>query len=267
MDFIDTHCHLDAYKGEGEASLDAVLRRAAAAGVGRVITIGTESSDWAFNRTVTAQYANQVAFTVGLHPCEVKLNWEQCVETLPDFFKQKPMPVGLGEIGLDYFHLPRDPVQRADALSLQQAAFRAQLRLVREQNCPVVVHSRQAFDDCIRLIDEAKVDWQKVVFHCFSEGPEAVRVLNKRGGYASFTGILTFKNAKAIRQAALTQGLERLMIETDAPYLSPEPHRGKRNEPAFVRHTAVFAAQLFGVSLEEVASVTTANAHNFFGLV
>lgn len=266
MELIDTHCHLDACIGEDGSSLEMVLHRAAAAGVGRVISIGTHGRDWALNRTFATRHAGQVAFTVGLHPCEVKPNWRQWVDVLPDYFKHHPRPVGLGEIGLDYFHLPNQPGQRCEAIALQQAAFRAQLELARHHDCPVVVHSRHAFKDCIRFIDESKVDWRRVVFHCFSESPEYVRLLNRRGGCASFTGILTFKNAEYVRQAALTQGLQGLMVETDAPYLAPAPLRGKRNEPAFVRHTAVFAAQLFGISLQDLARITTENAITFFGV-
>jgi len=117
------------------------------------------------------------------------------------------------------------------------------------------------------MIDASGVDWSKVVFHCFVEGEAEVKVLMERGGYASFTGILTYKNAPNVRAAAKAQGLARLMVETDAPYLTPMPHRGKPNEPAFVRHVAEFAAkEVFGVSYDELAAVTTANARRFFGL-
>ena len=116
------------------------------------------------------------------------------------------------------------------------------------------------------MIDAAGCAWSRVVFHCFSEGPAEMAELTKRGGRGSFTGIITYKNAEAVRAAAKAQGIERLMIETDAPYLAPEPHRGRRNEPAFVRHTAEFCARLFGVTDEELAAITTANAKAFFNL-
>ena len=132
--------------------------------------------------------------------------------------------------------------------------------------CPLVVHSRGAFAECVAMIDASGFDWSRVVFHCFTEGPVEMAELTKRGGYGSFTGVITYKNAEAVRAASLAQGLDRLMIETDAPYLTPMPHRGKPNEPTYLRHTAEFCAELFGVSRERFAEVTTANAKRFFGI-
>jgi TatD DNase family protein len=130
----------------------------------------------------------------------------------------------------------------------------------------VVVHSLGAFDECVELVDASGIAWDRVVFHCFSEGPAEMTVLRERGGFGSFTGILTYKNAQSVRDAATVQGLDRLMVETDAPYLTPVPHRGKPNEPSYVRHTAEFAAELFGVDCAELARITTANARRFYGL-
>lgn len=178
------------------------------------------------------------------------------------------MPVGLGECGLDRFHLPKDDVASAERIfAWQREAFAAQLQLARRLECPIVVHSRGAFAEAVAMIDESGVDWQRVVFHCFTEGATEMAELMRRGGWGSFTGIITYKNADAIRAAAKTQGLSRLMLETDAPYLTPLPHRGKPNEPAFLRHTAEFVAQqVFGVSETELGEVSSANARRFFGL-
>ena len=148
----------------------------------------------------------------------------------------------------------------------QRAAFAEQLGLARRLGCPVVIHSRNAFKECVAMIDASGVDWGRVVFHCFTEGPAEMAELTQRGGYGSFTGVITYKNAEPVRAAALAQGLEQLMIETDAPYLTPMPHRGKPNEPAYLRHTAEFCAGVFGVSYERLVEVTTANARNFYGL-
>ena len=148
----------------------------------------------------------------------------------------------------------------------QRAAFAAQLAIARRLDAPVVVHSRGAFAECVAMIDASGVDWRRVVFHCFSEGEAEMAELLKRGGRGSFTGILTYKAADSIRAAAKLQGLERFLLETDAPYLTPMPHRGKPNEPAFLRHTAEYAAGLFGVDLATLAQVSTANAKAFFGL-
>ena len=149
----------------------------------------------------------------------------------------------------------------------QRAAFAAQLVLAKRLDCPLVVHSRGAFRECVEMIDASGVDWARVVFHCFTEGEAEIAELNRRGGCGSFTGILTYKKADSIRAAAKAQGLKRFMIETDAPYLTPVPHRGKPNEPGFLRHTAEFAAaEVFGVPFEELAAISTANARKFFGL-
>ena len=176
-------------------------------------------------------------------------------------------PVALGEIGLDRFHLPKESAEAEVVFARQRAAFGEGLALAKRLGCPMVIHSRGAFAECVAMIDASGVDWKKIVFHCFAEGDAEVKVLNERGGLASFTGILTYKNAPNVRAAAKAQGLARLMIETDAPYLTPMPHRGKPNEPAFVRHTAEYCARVvFGVTDEAFAAVTTANARRFFGL-
>ena len=130
----------------------------------------------------------------------------------------------------------------------------------------MVIHSRETFADCVEMIDASGVEWGRVVFHCFTEGPAEMAELMKRGGCGSFTGVITYKTAEAVRAAALAQGLDRLMIETDAPYLTPMPHRGKPNEPAYLRHTAEFCAGLFGVSPEQLAAATTRKARAFYGL-
>jgi TatD DNase family protein len=175
--------------------------------------------------------------------------------------------VALGEIGLDRFHLPKDAAEAERIFAWQRAAFAEGLALAKRLACPVVVHSRGAFAECVAMIEASGVDWTRVVFHCFTEGVAEMAELTRRGGYGSFTGVLTYKSAENVRAAARAQGLARLMVETDAPYLTPMPHRGKPNEPAFVRLTAEFAArEVFGVAYEELAAVTTANARRFFGL-
>ncbi|WP_269799045.1 TatD family hydrolase [Geminisphaera colitermitum] len=175
-------------------------------------------------------------------------------------------PVALGECGLDRFHLPKnDPAAAARIFAWQREAFTAQLAIARRLACPLIVHSRGAFAECVAMIDDAGIPWERVVFHCFTEGPAEMSELLRRGGYGSFTGVLTYKNAESVREAARVQGLARLMIETDAPYLTPMPHRGKPNEPAYLRHTAEFAAaEVFGVPYTEFAATTTANAQRFF---
>lgn len=280
MGLIDTHTHLDSFAKRGE--LPAILSRAHAAGLEAMVAIGTDTDDWTLYRDLARDHAGVVHHTVGLHPCSVGEDWAGRVAQLEAFWgrasrpdephprtahpEDSPHPVALGEIGLDRFHLPKDAAGAEKIFGWQRAAFAEQLRLARKLGCPVVIHSRHAFRECVEMIDASGVEWSRVVFHCFTEGPAEMAELTQRGGYGSFTGVITYKSAEAVRAAALAQGLDRLMIETDAPYLTPMPHRGKPNEPAYLRHTAEFCAGVFGVSLEHLAQVTTANAECFFSI-
>ena len=265
MGLIDTHTHLDAFARRGE--LPGVLGRAQAAGLEAMVAIGTEPSDWALYRELAQAHAGVIHYTVGLHPCSLEAGWEAALGQAEAILAgPPPRPVALGEIGLDRFHLPKDPPAAERIFAVQRAAFAAGLALAKRLAVPVVVHSRGAFRDCVEMIDASGVDWTRVVFHCFSEGTAELAELARRGGFGSFTGIITYKNAEPVRAAARAQGLGRLMVETDAPYLAPVPHRGEPNEPAYVRHTAEYCATLFGVGYEELAAVTTKNAKAFFGI-
>jgi TatD DNase family protein len=265
MSLIDTHTHLDSYARDG--TLSAVLERACAAGLEAMITIGTAPDDWSLYRDLAAQHRGFVHYSVGLHPCSVDAGWKVALEQVEEFWSANPRPAALGEIGLDRFHLPKEPGEAETVFGWQRDAFAQGLAIAKRLGCPVVIHSRGAFRECVELIDASGVDWARVVFHCFVEGEAEMVELTRRGGRGSFTGILTYKNAENVRAAAKAQGLARLMIETDAPWLTPAPHRGKPNEPAFLRHTAEFAAQdVLGISYDELAAVTTANARKFFGI-
>ncbi len=261
---MDTHTHLETFARAD--TLAPTLARAREAGVAAMITIGTSPDDWALYRGIAGAQPGFVHYSVGLHPCSVEVNWAAAVARIEKFWREPaPRPVALGECGLDRFHLPKDAAQAELIFGWQRAAFAAQLEIAQRLACPIVIHSRGAFRECVDLIDASGVEWARVVFHCFTEGESEMAELTRRGGCGSFTGILTYKNAPAIRAAAKAQGLGRFMLETDAPYLTPLPHRGKPNEPAFVRHTAEFAAkEVFGVSLDELTMVSTANARRFF---
>lgn len=261
---IDSHCHLETFVKA--KTLGEVLERAKAAGVGAMIAVGTDIDDWAPYRDLAAAYPGFIYHTVGLHPCHVEAGWHDAVVAIGPMFADRTTPVALGEIGLDYFRLPKDAEDAAESKKLQEAAFRQQLSLAYQFDCPVVVHSRAAFADTVRMIDESGVNWKKVVFHCFSEGPDEMRELMKRGGRASFTGILTYPSAGAIRAACEVQGLDKLMLETDAPYLAPQAVRGQVNEPAHTAHIAAYAAKMFNTTVEEIARITEANTRGFYGL-
>ena len=235
---IDTHTHLESFARCG--ALAETLRRAREAGVEAMITIGTSPDDWELYRGIAAENADGfVRYTVGVHPCSVDAHWEKAVEGIEVFWAvptdrlggdASPYPVALGECGLDRFHLPKDAGEAERIFGWQREAFAVQLAMAKRLGCPVVVHSRGAFRECVEMIDASGVDWSKVVFHCFTEGEAEMSELVGRGGFGSFTGIATYKSAENVRAAAKRQGLARLMIETDAPYLTPMPHRGKPNE-------------------------------------
>lgn len=265
MGLIDTHCHPESFLRRGEWG--GVAERARAAGLAGLIAVGTGPDDWDLYRDLATADPGWVHYTAGLHPCAVTDGWPDAQAALRDFWTgAKPRPVALGEIGLDRFHLPADPAEAGSIFARQRAAFASGLALARELGCPVVIHSRGAFAECVELIAGSGVEWSRVVFHCFSEGPAEIAELNRRGARGSFTGILTYKNAGALREAAVSQGLDRLMLETDAPYLAPVPLRGKTNEPAWLVHTAALAAETFRLELPELVRRTTENAREFFGI-
>lgn len=262
---IDCHCHLDTFVKNGE--IEDVLSRALEAGVSRLVVAGTEPEDWEIYRELAARYPKQIVYTAGIHPTEVAEDYEAQLEALARFLKSaSPYPVAIGEIGLDNYWLPKDAQEASSVKDRQRKAFARQLEIAKELGLPIVVHARDAFRETVEQIDASGVDWTCVDFHCFAEDESEVRELNRRGGRASFTGTLTYKNAENVRRAALAQGVERLMLETDCPYLAPIPLRGKRNEPAYMRKTAEFAAELFGLAADDLIERADANTRAFFGI-
>ncbi|MDR0740215.1 MAG: TatD family hydrolase [Puniceicoccales bacterium] len=256
MNLVDTHCHLDSFGND----LDSILQHAKEAAVEAMITCGTEAADWPLHRETVSQYPH-IHYSVGIHPTNVTPNWETDLEILEQFFSKIPKPVAIGEIGLDYHGIKGDATA---IIARQKEAFRQQLLIARQYDCPIIIHSRDAFEDCKTLIDQSQCNWENIVIHCFSEDAAAIRTVNTRGGRGSFTGIVTYKNAENIRQALFAQGVERLMLETDSPYLAPVPFRSKQNEPAFIRETARYVATLFAMPESELCTLTTQNAKAFF---
>lgn len=257
MEWTDTHVHLLSYWQQGR--LSDVLKRAGHMGVAKMIAVGTgKDNDYSIYQKIASDYPHTVDYTIGLHPSYVTAEWAAHLPDFETFFQSELLkqPVGIGEIGLDSFHLPQDPVQREMILDYQKEAFRAQLAVAKRWNAPVIVHSRGEFDNCLLLLDKSGVDLTRVVFHCFVEGPMQMQALLERGIWASFTGIISYKNADIVREALKTVPLERLMLETDAPYLAPVPYRGKENEPAYVVHVAEACAQVLGIPLMELSAYT-----------
>jgi TatD DNase family protein len=250
----DTHCHLDFPDFAEE--IEAVIARAGAAGVMRMITISTRVKKVAAYRALAERFDN-VWFSVGTHPHNAA---EEPDVTLDDILREAAHPrcVAIGEGGLDY-HYDKSPRDQ------QAASFRLQIAAARITGLPLVIHARAADDDMIAILeDEMAKGAFKAVLHCFSSGAELARRGVALGLYLSFSGILTFKNSEDIRAIAAEAPEDRLLVETDAPYLAPIPHRGRRNEPAFTAHTAAVLASVRGKPLEALAPVLEANTNRLF---
>lgn len=251
---IDSHCHLDF--PDFAEQLDDVVARAGAQGVGGMITISTFTRKAAAYRAIAERFP-QVVFTVGTHPHNAGAEPDVTVEELLRC-SDHPRCVGLGEAGLDYHYdkSPRD---------VQATVFRTHIAAARRSGLPLVIHARSADDDMIAILtDEMGRGRFSAVLHCYSSGPRLAQVGVELGLHLSFSGILTFKNSPEIRAIAAAAPHDRLLVETDAPYLAPVPHRGRTNEPAFVRHTAEMLAETIGLSFDETARLTTANTLRLF---
>ncbi|MDH3969445.1 MAG: TatD family hydrolase [Rhodospirillales bacterium] len=251
---VDSHCHLDYL--EKDEDLDEVVARARRAGVGTLLTICTKLSEFQRVRAIAERFEG-VFCSVGVHPHEAA---EEGVEESSQLVELAghPKVVGLGETGLDFYyeHSPR---------AAQETNFRAHIAAARATGLPVIVHSRDADEDTVRILEEEHAQGPfGAVIHCFTAGPELARAALDLGFYISLAGIVTFKKAEALCETVRQVPLERLLVETDAPYLAPVPKRGKRNEPAFVVHTAERVAELKGVTAAELARVTTENFHRLF---
>jgi TatD DNase family protein len=251
---IDSHCHLDYYT---PAELPDVLARARGAGVGELVTIGTKLDQSRKLRDLV-ETLDAVWCTIGIHPHSAGEQDVPAPETIAAL-ADHPKVVGIGEAGLDYFYdkAPRD---------MQQACFRAHIRAARITGLPLCIHARDADDDVARILREEREEGGDFAFllHCFSSGRALAEAAVAIGGYVSFSGILTFPKSQEIRDIARDLPAERLLVETDAPFLAPVPFRGKRNEPAHVAHTAAVLAEVRGIAPEAVADLTTTNFRSLF---
>jgi TatD DNase family protein len=250
----DSHCHLN-YKGLAEEQAN-VLARARARGVTAMLNIATRESEWDAV-LATAEREPDVWATVGIHPHEADQHPHVDTAKLVERARH-PRVVGIGESGLDYFY---DHSDRAR----QQASFRAHIDAARESGLPIVVHTRDAEDDTAALMREAMEEGAYTgVIHCFTASDAFADIALDLGLYISISGIVTFKNATALQATAARLPRERLLIETDAPFLAPVPHRGKTGEPAFVADTAAFLAKLRGEDVDELQAYTAENFHRLF---
>ena len=248
MEWIDTHCHVydDKMPGEDRAS----VANARDAGVVSMIVIGTDADTTRRALDIAARHDGVFA-TVGLHPHDAKNG----VDTICEFLAE-PFVVGIGECGLDYHY---DHSDRA----VQRKAFAEQIAIAHERDLPLVIHTRSAWDDTFAILDSEGTP-RRTIFHCFTGDVAEAEGCVARGAYLSFSGIVTFKTADDIRRAATWCPAERVLVETDAPYLAPVPHRGKPNEPALVSVVGEYVAGLRNIGVDECAQLTTGNARLAF---
>lgn len=252
---VDSHCHLDYFSDE----LDGVLARTAAAGVGQVLTISTRVRQAATYRAIAEAHSG-VFFSIGTHPMQAK---DEPDVTLEEILAPTGHPrcIAIGESGLDYFY-------ERESAAVQRAVFLRHIEAARATGLPLVIHARNADDDMIAILSEEMAKGRfTAVLHCFTSGAALAEAGLRLGLYVSFSGIITFKKSEELRTIAKSVPIDRLLVETDAPYLAPEPHRGKRNEPAYVAHTARALAELRGMSELAFARQTTENFRRLFGKV
>ena len=251
---VDSHCHLDFDSFDADRS--ETLDRAAAAGVGLMVTICTRVSRFP-EILVLAESDPRLYCSVGIHPHQVAEEPTADADRLAAL-AEHPRVVGIGETGLDYYY---DTSPRED----QKRSFRTHIEAARRTGLPLIVHSRDADDDMIAILrDETGKGAFPCVMHCFSSSRRLAEAALELGAYISLSGIVTFRNAEDLREIARDVPLDRLLVETDAPFLAPIPNRGKRNEPSFVVHTAECAAGLKGISVEEFTQITTDNFFKLF---
>ncbi|QXM06869.1 TatD family hydrolase [Crassaminicella indica] len=252
---FDTHAHLD--DGRFDNDREKIIENAKANGISYIVNPGADFESSVKSIELANQY-DMIYAAVGVHPHDAEDVDDMTLSLLKGLAK-KPKVVAIGEIGLDYHydHSPRD---------IQREIFRKQIALAKEVNLPIIIHDREANDDVMRILKEEKAFDTGVVIHCFSGSRELARQYIKLGAFISIAGPVTFKNARKTVEVVESIPLEYLFVETDSPYLTPVPFRGKRNESSYVRYVAERIAEIKGLSLEEVAHQTTENAKKFFGI-
>ncbi|MGP1958718.1 MAG: metal-dependent hydrolase [Arsenophonus sp. NC-CH8-MAG3] len=256
MFLVDSHCHLNCldYKNKHK-DIDDVIAKAADNEVKYILAVATTLPGFISMKKQVGLRKN-VAFSCGIHP--INLNQSYNFDELVCLASGSEV-VALGETGLDYHY-------QIENVKLQQASFRQHIRISCQLNKPVIIHSREAKQDTLSILKEEQVGDCGGVLHCFTEDKQMVKILLDLGLYISFSGILTFHNAEQIRQVARIVPLDRILIETDSPYLSPVPHRGKENQPAYLKYIAQFLAKIKGINVQELAEVTTQNFCDLFHL-
>lgn len=253
MPFVDTHCHLDHHR---ERSVAEQVQRARQAGVTTMITVGTDLAS-STQAVSTAKRYEGVHAVVGIHPNDAIEATPQVLERIA-MLAREPEVVGIGETGLDHYRDATTPGQ-------QEASFRAHIDIAKDLDQTLVIHCRDAWDDCLAILEDHGAP-ARVVMHCFSGDVEVVHRCAQAGWYQSYAGNVTFSNAVALREAAAATPLDLLLTETDSPFLTPHPHRGKPNDPSYVPYTLRTLAETQGRDIEEVEAAVLANARRAFAL-
>jgi TatD DNase family protein len=253
--FIDTHAHL--FYENFENDLDEVIAKAKEAGVDKIIVPATDIPTAKQTVELTKKY-EMIYGAVGVHPHETK-NWNDDLTKEIEELSQNPKIVAIGEIGLDYYY-DFSPKEK------QIQAFKAQIELALKINKPIVVHNRESDEDIMNIIRSYKESGLRAQFHCFNGNKEDANELIEMGHIISFTGNITFKKADSLRETLAGIELKNLLLETDSPFMTPVPHRGKRNDPSYVKFVAEKISEVHNLSIDEVARITSENVHNFYGI-
>lgn len=256
MRFVDSHCHLDRIDLEKEGlSFEELIGKATMNEVEHFLCVAI-SLDQFPEMVKRAEDFKQVSFSCGVHPCHVGEDKQFSLGDLARLASNERV-VAIGETGLDYYY-------SKDSIKEQQNSFSRHIEIGNELNKPIIVHTRDAREDTIAIMKEANADKCRGVLHCFTESWEMAKQAMDLNFFISISGIVTFKNAKELQEVVRKMPLDRLLIETDSPYLAPVPYRGKQNQPAYVKHVAEFIAELKGISVEQVAEQTTNNFKELF---
>lgn len=254
---IDSHCHLDLLPTETFGDTAQIIQTAQEHDVSAMMCIAINPNEWQDVLDLANEHDNVYA-ALGVHPCETKdvvVTDEQMLNLLDN-----PKVLAVGEVGLDYFHYD---IEKED-MTWQQDRFRQMIRIAKQVKKPIVIHTRNSTPDCLRILKEEGAEEVGGIMHCFVEDLATAKQSIELGFYISFSGIVTFKNAKEIKEVAKQVPLDKILVETDAPYLAPVPYRGKANQPAYTKYVVEEIANLRGVSYEEVAKQTTENFKRLF---
>ncbi len=256
---VDSHCHLNILPEDKVGSVAEVIERAKELGVSRILCVAINPGQWQSVLELADQY-EEVYASIGVHPCEereVVVSDEALLEAA-----SHPKVIAIGEIGLDYFHFDAEEQD----MSWQHDRFKQHIRIAKQLNKPVIIHTRNSTPDCLRILKEEGADQVGGIMHCFVEDIETAKQAMEIGFYISFSGIVTFKKAVELKEVAQQVPLERILVETDAPYLAPVPYRGKTNQPGYTRYVVEEIAKLRELPFETVAQATTDNFNRLFKL-